>query len=277
MSEELTQSIEITGEIKSNNNAVNKYIENFESQIDYNADSYKVNLEVFEGPLDLLLILVKKAKISIQDIFVSQITEQYLIQLNALKLIDIDRASDFIEVAAQLIEIKSKSLLPKLDNGDDNTIDEKKEFIQRLEEYRIYKEACQKMKEQETIGIHYREPDPTVGDFRFVLKDMTMNGLLKALQKMFLKLDKKAISSPERKLTLDRFTVSEKISHIKDAMLIRDTVSFIELFEEDYSKSEIITTFQALLELLKMQFVTADQKEIFGDIILHKVKDKYGN
>lgn len=277
MSEELTQPIEITGEIKSNNNAVNKYIENFESQIDYNADSYKVNLEVFEGPLDLLLILVKKAKISIQDIFVSQITEQYLIQLNALKLIDIDRASDFIEVAAQLIEIKSKSLLPKLDNGDDNTIDEKKEFIQRLEEYRIYKEACQKMKEQETIGIHYREPDPTVGDFRFVLKDMTMNGLLKALQKMFLKLDKKAISSPERKLTLDRFTVSEKISHIKDAMLIRDTVSFIELFEEDYSKSEIITTFQALLELLKMQFVTADQKEIFGDIILHKVKDKYGN
>ena len=236
-----------------------------------NEASYKVKLESFEGPLDLLLHLIKAAKIEIKDIFVSQITEQYIEYINDIKEVDLENASEFIEMAAWLIEIKSKSLLPKPQEEVPEEEDSEKQLIQRLEEYKLYKEACQKMKEQETVGIHFRSPDSSVGEPRFVLKDMTMEGLMKALRKMFLKMEKRSITQKERHITLDRFTVAEKMSHIKDFMLLRDTATFDELFEDDYSKSEIITTFQALLELLKLQFVKAEQQEIFGKILLKKV------
>lgn len=239
-----------------------------------NADEYtgyKIKLELFEGPLDLLLHLIKVAKIEIKDIFIYDITEQYIAYIAELKEVDLDNASEFIEVAAQLLEIKSKSLLPKPEVEDPNEEDPEKLFIQRLEEYKLYKEASQKMREQETVGIHYRQPDSTVGEPRFVLKDMTMDGLMKALQKMFLKMEKRSITKVERKITLDRFTVSEKMSHIRDFMMFRETAKFDELFDEDYSKSEIITTFQALLELLKLQFLKAHQQEVFGEILLTKV------
>ena len=236
-----------------------------------NEASYKVKLESFEGQLDLLLHLIKAAKIEIKDIFVSQITEQYIEYINDIKEVDLENASEFIEMAAWLIEIKSKSLLPKPQEEVPEEEDSEKQLIQRLEEYKLYKEACQKMKEQETVGIHFRSPDASVGEPRFVLKDMTMEGLMKALRKMFLKMEKRSITQKERHITLDRFTVAEKMSHIKDFMLLRDTATFDELFEDDYSKSEIITTFQALLELLKLQFVKAEQQEIFGEILLKKV------
>ncbi len=237
---------------------------------EYDESSYRIKLDQFEGPLDLLLHLIKAAKIQIKDIFVSQITEQYMEYINDLKEVDLENASEFIEMAAWLLEIKSKSLLPKPQEEIPEEEDSEKQLIQRLEEYKLYKEACQKMKEQETVGIHFRAPDASVGEPRFVLKDMTMEGLMKALQKMFLKMEKRAITHKERRITLDRFTVAEKMSHIKDFMLLRDTATFDELFEDDYSKSEIITTFQALLELLKLQFVKAEQKEVFGEILIKK-------
>ena len=138
-------------------------------------------------------------------------------------------------------------MLPKPEaDAPDDAEDAKRELIQRIEEYKLYKEASLKMKERETVGLHFREPDPSVGEVKFVLKDMNMDGLLKALQKLFLKMDRNAVKPKERKITLDRFTVEEKIGSIKDVMLTKDTVSFFDLFEDDYSKSEIITTFQAL-------------------------------
>lgn len=238
---------------------------------EYDSDCYRVRLDAFEGPLDLLLHLIKTAKIEIKDIFVSQITEQYLEYIEELREIDLENASEFIEMAAWLVEIKTKSLLPKPQEEVPEEEDPEKQLIRRLEEYKLYKEASLKMKEQETVGIMYRAPDDSVGEARFMLKDMTMDGLMKALQKMFLKMEKRQITHKERHITLDRFTVAEKMSHIRDFMLLRQTARFDELFEEDYSKSEIITTFQALLELLKLQFVKAEQKEVFGEILLTKV------
>lgn len=238
---------------------------------EYNSSSYHIKLEQFEGPLDLLLHLIKQAKIRIEDIFVSQITEQYIEYINDIKEVDLEGASEFIEMAAWLIEIKSKSLLPKPEVEPPEEEDPQKQLIRKLEEYKLYKEACEKMKAQETVGIHYRPPDASVGEPRFVLKDMTMDGLMKALQKMFLKLEKRIITHKERKITLDRFTVTEKISHIKDYMLMHEVTTFEELFDADYSKSEIITTFQALLELLKMQYLRAEQQEVFGEIRITRV------
>lgn len=235
-------------------------------------NSYHVKISKFDGPLDVLLSFVRKAKIDIHDIFLSEITEQYLEYMSEIQDIDLDRASEFVEVAALLIEIKSKALLPQEESASaDDENDPKKELIRRLEEYKLYKEASLKMKELETVGIHFREPDPTVGEPKFVLKDMNMDGLMKALQKLLLKLDKRAATPVQRKITMDRFTVSDIVSKIKDVMLLRDSVSFYDLFEQDFTKSEIITTFQALLELLKMQVVRVEQDATFGEIIIHKV------
>lgn len=248
--------------------ALNEYISKLKDTNDY-SDSYNIKIEKFEGPIHLLLQLVKLAKIKIQDIFISKITEQYLSYMEQIDRLDMEKAAGFIEIATILIEIKSKSLLPlNPEEIEDNSA--KKELIQRIEEYKIYKEASEKMKESETVGIYFKEPDNTVGDPRIVLKDMTMDGLTKALQKLFLKLEKQAIVAPQRKITLDRFTVADKISHIKDTMLFREEISFFELFEADYSRSEIITTFQALLELLKLQFAKARQEELFGNIQIYR-------
>ena len=250
--------------------ALNDYIDKLKAANDY-GDSYNVHLDSFDGPIDLLLHLVKAAKIRIEDIFLSAITDQYMKYMEQIDSVDLEKASDFIDVAAILLEIKSKSILPGEEEEEDEN-SAKRELIQKIEEYKLYKEACEKMKETETVGAFYKQPDESVGDPRVILKDMTMDGLMHALQKLFLKMEKRALAAPQRKITLDRFTVAEKISHIKDALLIRDEANFFDLFDADYTKSEIITTFQALLELLKMQFMRAEQKEIFGDIILHRIK-----
>jgi segregation and condensation protein A len=247
--------------------ALDEYIEKLRSSGEY--VNYNIKLDRFEGPIDLLLHLVKLAKIKIEDIFVSSITEQYLSYMEQLGSVDLEKASEFIEVAAILIEIKSKSLLPA-DPADDQTEGPKRELIQKIEEYRLYKEASQKLKEIETVGVFFKEPDDTVGDPVVVLKDMNKDGLMRALQKLFLKLEKRALAAPQRKIELDRFTVAEKIARIKDVLLVRDEVGFFELFDAYYTKSEIITTFQALLELLKAQYARAEQNEVFGDILIKK-------
>ncbi|MCL2847334.1 MAG: segregation/condensation protein A [Firmicutes bacterium] len=230
----------------------------------------EVKIDDFDGSLDLLLFLVKQAKVSIEDIFISKITDQYLALIEGLENTDLDKASDFISIAAVLIEIKSKALLPKSEFEIDNTDNTKRELIQRLEEYKLFKEASEKMKAQEAVGFFYKAPDPTSLDEVEILKDMTPDGLIKALQKLFLRLEKKPVPSAPRSIIKDRFTIPQKMSHIRDIIEIHKQVIFSELFDEDYSKLEIITSFQALLELLKMQEIYVMQEETFSDIIVSK-------
>lgn len=252
---------------------IQKYIDSLEDKEVYNPDSYEVHLENFDGPLDLLWFLIRRSKIDINEIFVSQITEQYLASMSQIESLDLDRASEFIEVAACLIEIKSKALLPRPPVIEDPEDDPEKTLIRRLEEYRIYKEASAKIKEIETTGQHYRLPDSSVGKPRLVLADMTMDGLVEALRKMFIKLEVKAKANQERNIKKDRFTVADKFNQIREYYEDAETVNFTELFDDTYTKSEIITTFQAMLELLKVQFFKAEQKEVFGEILLHRVRE----
>lgn len=256
---------------------IQKYIDSLADKDVYNPDSYEVHLENFDGPLDLLWFLIRRSKIDINEIFVSKITEQYLASMAQIENLDLERASEFIEVAACLVEIKSKALLPRppvIDVGED---DPERTLIRRLEEYRLFKEASKKIKEIETTGQHYRDPDPGVGKPRLVLGDMTMDGLIEALKKMFVKLEIKAQSNQERNIVKDRFTVAEKMAEIKDFFEDAVTVRFTDLFESDYNKSEIITTFQAMLELLKGQYFRAEQHEVFGEILLHRVRGEENN
>ncbi|MBQ7452969.1 MAG: segregation/condensation protein A [Clostridia bacterium] len=243
---------------------------------DFDAESFKVRLNTFEGPLDLLLELIKTSKIDICDIFLSQITEQYLEIVSNIGELDVEKASEFIEMASTLLEIKSRKLLPKppveLETEDE---DPEQKLIRQIEEYKLFKEASEKLRAFEDVDKFYKQPDPKAGDFRYVLPDdLSLDNLIDAFSKVMFKASMKAEVPKEKKIVKDRFTVAQKIGYIKDTLLIKKTFSFKELFEEDYSKSEIINTFLAVLELLKTQEITVKQNNTFDDIEIHKREEK---
>ena len=238
-------------------------------------NAYRFKLNDFEGPLDTLLFLIRKSRMSIEDVEISKITEQYLEFMKEIDTVDLDKASEFITMAALLLEIKSKSLLPRPPEPEETSaIDDEKALKQQLLLYSLYKDAAQKMKETETEDIFYRDPDPSVGMPRLRLADMTKSGLMEALQKMFVKLEERAALKKERHIVMDRFTVAEMVDIIKDKLEASKEVSFFGLFDADYTKSEVITTFQALLELIKNQYISAVQNALFDDIIIHKVESQ---
>ena len=257
---------------------IQKYIDSLANTEAYDEDSYVIKLENFEGPIDLLWFLIRRSKIDISEIFVSQITDQYLEAMKGVDKLDMEKASDFLGVAACLIEIKSKQLLPTppvAEVPDDENPE--KILMQRLLEYRekyypLYKDASKKMKEQENTDSFYRAPDDSVGKPRFVLADMTMDGLVKALQKMFLKLEQKSKERQVRTIVLDRFTVEERAEQLLEIFERYPVLNFEDLIEEDFSKREIITTFQAILELLKSHDIKAYQDKAFDEIKLEKAE-----
>lgn len=240
---------------------------------------YRVKLDSFEGPLDLLLHLIKRSKIRICDIFISDITGQFLEFIEQdIDNVDLDKASEFLGMAAYLLEIKAKSLLPKPETSQgESEEDDGSELIRRLEEYELYKGEMEKLKERETVDTFSRSPDLSVGDEREVLKDMTMEGLYEALKKIFERAEKRSLDKTPKEIVRDPFTVEEKQAYIVKTLTEKDSVHFNQLFDEDATKNEVITTFQALLELMKLQFLTARQNEVFGDIYLVRLHDSIGD
>ena len=249
----------------------------FESVVDYTT-----KLSNFEGPLDLLLYLVNKAEISIRDIFVSEVTEQFIEYVRSADDLDMEKESEYLGMAATLLEIKSKELLPIMqfewDQEDDYFMDEEspqENIFRQLEEYKLFKEASENLKEQETVNIFYKEPDESANDVRIEYTDFNLNNLVKAFSKLLERLDlEKRIKNSQKEIPKEVFTVADKIDYIKKTMLERQSCSFFELFKEDASRMEIITTFQALLELLKLQYLTYEQKETFGDITINLREDR---
>lgn len=233
-------------------------------------EKYIYKLADFEGPLDLLLHLVKEAKIEIKNIFMSDVTEQFLEYMKELDTIDMDKAAEFVDVASTLLEIKVKAMLPKMDDlimlSEEE--DPKDKLIRQLEEYNLFKQSAEKLKQAENLDRFYKLPDEKVSDYRVVLKNMTLNGLLDAFSGMLHKVAVEKERTVPKKIVKDRFTVAEKIEHIKYIIQIKKKISFFNLFESDYTKSEMINTFLALLELLKVHFIKCIQTEMFGDIIL---------
>ena len=244
-----------------------------------NDKSYKVVLKDFEGPLDLLLAMVKEKKIRIEDIFISDITEQYLAAMDQVEELDMEQAADFIEVAAALLEIKSRALLP-VEKTEDDVLpedDPKQAFINRLEEYKLYKEAAEKMRDRETVNMLFRSPDDSVGQPRLVLKDMTAKGLVDALKKMFGKMMATKSAVVVRKIEREPYTVADRMDYITKRAMTEEQFTFDELFDEDFTLDEIVTTFMALLELLNKQVVVAEQKEMFDTITIKRRTDANGN
>ena len=250
------------------NNIADDY-KDFQSDVDYTTV-----LDDFEGPLDLLLHLINIAKINIEDVFVSKVTEQFLDYIEYMKTQpsrDVDKETEYLQIAAQIIYIKSKSMLPPVEmpeEEDSDLLAEQEAFIEQLKqrEYELIKGETPKLKELETIGYYYKGVDKEFSKVKIIYKDFTVSALLEAFAKLMLRNESLAREKTNiREIPKDSYTVEEKAEFIKNTLLERGPVKFEDLFTS-YSKNEIITTFQAMLEMLKHQHIMVEQPDIFGEI-----------
>lgn len=227
--------------------------------------------ENHEGPLDVLWRLVKSTKLDIKDVKIADITGQYLEYIRGLSDIDMESMSWFIREAAKLLEIKSASLLPKPETDEDTEeLDMEAIYKRRMELYRLFKETSATLGTRENVDRFYKEPDKSANDYRIVLKNMNMQNLVDAFSKLLMRIEKDAAPITERKIQKDRFTVHDCFQNIQTKLSEKKKMHFKELFAKDFTRSEIINTFLALLELLKIQYAMVTQDEIFGDIQIEK-------
>ena len=246
-------------------------IENFESIVDYDTV-----LDDFEGPLDLLLHLINIAQIRIEEVFVSKVTDQFLDYIEYMKTQphrDVDKESEYLALAAQIVYIKSKSMVPVVEvMGEEigGAEEEQLALIEQLKqrEYELIMGETPKLKNLETIGYYFKEPDKELSNVRVVYKDFTLDALLKAFAQMMLKNEGLQREKDNiKEIPKDVYTVEEKVTYIRDRLIESNEVEFESLFAT-FSRNEVITTFQALLEMLKHQFITVEQSESFGSIFI---------
>lgn len=230
-----------------------------------------LNIDNFEGPLDLLLELVKQANIEIKDIFVSQVTSQFIAFLSRMQELDFEVASEYLVMAATLIEIKTRSLLPtEVLNIDNSELEQAQQDIINKLEYQMLQKAGDKLKSQEIINRIYKENSISEVDIRYVAKDFTLSDI----QSMFNQiLDRYSVRSNDRlpkQIIQDSYTIAQQIAYIRDVLSNKNQVYFSELIGKDYSLYRLVVTFSAILELLRIQFITVVQQQEFGEILLKK-------
>ena len=230
-------------------------------------EQYKVRLTDFEGPLDLLLHLVRESKLDIKTIPLASVTAQYIEYLNQLDALDLDLAAEFIEVGATLVEIKSRGILPhEKEAEEDEKEDIEAELRRRLEEYKLLKEASEKLREKENVDRFFKPAQELRPEYKYKLDGLTMDALTEAFTRILHKIHPTAAEIVGRQIRLDRFTVRDKMSDIRAKTHGKRSLMFFDLFEADFTKSEMINTFLALLELLKTGEVRAMQGGAFADI-----------
>ena len=236
---------------------------------------YKVQLDSFNGPLDLLLHLIRKQEINIYDIPIALITKQYLDYLNLMKNLNLSFAGEFLVMAATLLQIKSRLLLPKEEasteeEGDGE--DPRAELVRQLVEYEQFKDAAGRLSIQEKVWreAFVRDPIPTGPrnwqasiDEDVLTDDLSLFDLVGALQQV---LDRTAPDQTFIDVTRESLSIQDRINGILERLEIEPSVTFEALFERLDSRSMIIVTFLALLELVRMNLVRLYQSDIFGPI-----------
>ena len=234
--------------------------------------AYVVSLSQFEGPLDLLLHLITRAKVDIKDIFVSEITEQYLASLEGIDELDMDTASEFLTMAATLLEIKSRALLPRPPAAEEEGEETPEQaLIRRLEEYKLYKESAGRMKEFEQAAMQvfsklpeeYPLPPQPVE-----LTGLTLQGLVRALERIIARHTME--DEPGRvfrSITRDKFTI-EQCTFNLTSRLKRGPVLFSDMLSDQVTRDEIVSYFMAMLELLKLGRLHAQQEKAYDDILI---------
>lgn len=234
---------------------------------------YNIKIPVFEGPLDLLLHLIKENKIDIYDIPIALITRQYLEYLEMMRELNLDIASEFLVMAATLIYIKSRMLLPKDESGEVMEEDPRLELVERLIEYQAMKEAAfgLKEREEEWSGVLSRPPLIEEEPEELYLFDVNIFDLLTAFKRLLDRLPPEA-----QEITAETLTVKDRIAFILDVLEKRDALTFEDLFVGMRTREMLIVTFLALLELLKLGLVRAYQERPFSIIWIFK-KDGHLN
>lgn len=231
--------------------------------------SYKITLPVFEGPLDLLLYLIKKEEVDIYDIPIAKITEQYLEYLEAMKLLDLNIAGEFLVMAAELMRIKSKMLLPQdnLVEEDGLEQDPRAELVKRLIEYKKFKDAATSLAELEKRNrdVYPRLGMPDMEELKNVETDAFEANIFELIT-AFVKVIKKFSKDDFHQVVQDEFTVSQKIHELYHLMVTEVSVKFTDLFKKAKNRLEAITIFLALLELVRLNEVLVAQADQFGEI-----------
>jgi len=242
---------------------------------------YEVQLELFEGPLDLLLYLVNKSEVSIVDISVSEIVTQYLRYLDMIRDLNIDVASEYLHMAATLIRLKARELLPQQEGEElleEDGIYNREQLIQQLLEYKKFKEAAGTLKvfESEQFGSYVRGKaeaiENTGGGDEVDLGNLSIFDILSAFKKI---LERAKDQVPEFKhvVNVDNVRIDDKIEHILSKLSDAEEVPFEDLFLGDYRKIVLVVTFMAILELVKMQQIRFRQEENFGPIFVLRQKN----
>ena len=236
---------------------------------------YKVKFEVFEGPLDLLLYLIKKEEVDIYEVNLTRLATQFIEYIDTMRMLDLEVAGEFLVMAATLMYIKSRELLPVDQQaqveGEDEGEDPRWELIRQLVEYKKFKDAAAQLQlleaRQEDVfprtpgKLEFADDSPTRPEASIFDLVNAVNAVLKRFSK------------PEdlRDIFEDKWTVSEKIEFLMRVLSERPSVRFSELFEGVTSRFEVVVTFLALLELIRLKQITAGQREPFGEIEICRV------
>ena len=241
-------------------------------------EDYKVKLDVFEGPLDLLLYLIKRDEVDIYDISIERITKQYLAYLEAFQVLNIELAGEFIVMAANLLYIKSRTLLPVDQQMADEEAEEEDprfELIRQLIEYKKFKEAAASLRDQEALRENLFPRSPVTPELApqetLLVEEVGIFDLIHAFQKILKRLEKK----PEnlREIFAENFTVSDKIDHVLRVMQVGVSLKFEELFADAAARTEIVVTFLAMLELIRLKQLRVRQEAHFGEIWIDRINE----
>jgi segregation and condensation protein A len=238
--------------------------------------SYKLKLDVFEGPLDLLLYLIKKDEVNIYDIPIAKVTEQYLQYMELMKLLNLDVVGDFLVMAATLLQIKSKMLLPQ-DNvvQEEEEIDPRDELVRRLLEYKKFKELAEELRLKETARQNFfpravvTPPPEAQQAEEEVYFEASLFDLISAFNQALKDIPKELFYE----VIKDEFTVEAKIHDILHLLLDNTHLQINRLFQAAKNKLEIVSTFLAILELIRLKEIVVVQKQVFGEIEVMRNKE----
>ncbi len=234
-------------------------------------------LEAFEGPLDLLLMLIKKNKVSIYDIPIATILDQYLEVMRSMEEMDLEVSSEFLVLAATLLQIKSKMLLPK-DNEEEEE-DPRTELVRRLLEYQQIKESIGFFREHENsdVGLFFKLPDvierpPAEMNY----SKMTLENLFEAYKVSFVKMERK-LPPPKRSFSgivgHEKVSIREKVRKIWNRLIEKGKVMFKDIFKNVKSKPEAVASFLAVLEMIKMNKIVVEDTDVKGEYSVTKITD----
>ena len=231
------------------------------------------NLYEEDVALDKLLDICKQNKVAIRDIFISDITQQYLDYVVELTKDErnYDDIADFLVLAATLIEFKANSLLPNLDFDDselDEFISDEELFFRRAEEYAAYRNAAEKMQELEILNRFYREPVFGENEYKLVIKDFSLQKMIDAFSRMLERAEFEEDKHVEKTIPNERFTVADRVIDVVEALRVYRKLKLVDLFDPDFSKLEIINTFLAVLELCKQQVAAIAQENAEAEIFV---------